>query len=65
MTQAFTEESELVEALKAVDKDFIGLGSEGHEFAARADFEVSDLVGVGNLCNWLCFIAIPEENGTA
>ena len=38
MSQTFTEESELVKALKAVDEDFIGLRSEGHEFAARADF---------------------------
>lgn len=65
MTQAFSEESELVEPLDAVNENLIGFGAKGHPLAARADFEVSHFVGVGDLGDGLSLIAVPKEDGAA
>ena len=65
MAQSFAQEGELVQSLKLVDEDFICFSAEGHEFARRANLQVCDLVGVGDLGNWLGLIAVPEEDWAA
>ena len=65
MTQAFSKESELVESLNAVDKDFISFRAKGHPLAARADLKVGHFVGVGDLGDGLGLIAVPEEDRAA
>ena len=65
VAKTLAEEGELVETLDGVDEDFIGLSSEGHEPAGGADFEVSDLVGIRDLSDGLCLVAVPEEDWAA
>ena len=65
MAQSFAQEGELVQSLKLVDEDFICFSAEGHEFARRANLQVRDLVGVGDLGNWLGLVAVPEEDWAA
>ena len=65
MAQALAHECELVESLEAVDEHFVGLSAERHVLSAWADLQVHHLVGVGDLCHWLGFVAIPEEDWRA
>ena len=65
MAQSFAQEGELVQTLKLVDEDFICFSAKGHEFARWANLEVCNLVGVGDLGNWLSLVAVPEEDWAA
>ena len=62
VAESLTQEAELVESLQAVDKDFVGLGAEGHPLAAGADLEVHDFVRVRDLSDGLGLITVPEED---
>lgn len=65
MTESLTQESELIKTGETVNEDLICFRTESHESAAGADLQVCDLVGIRDLCHWLSFVTIPEEDGAA